>query len=184
MKNGSWKEQLGIDPAGLASAARTPSGEVRISIPWNLTDWVQAESLRDWVRAEIGQLDWDDPAVREYVRTRGRAHPRSVLGVLVYAYATGMFESEEIALACGHDAGFRALSGDAELTPAQLARFRRENRALLKWALMRVMVRALFDKLGENCSKRLPAGLRHYLEESARERLDCARHLDRGASEN
>jgi len=164
MKNGSWKEQLGIDPAGLASAARTPSGEVRIPIPWNLTDWVQAESLRDWVRAEIGQLDWDDPAVREYVQTRGRANPRSVLSVLVYAYATGMFESEEIALACGHDAGFRALSGDAEL--------------------MRVMVRALFDKLGENRSERLPAGLRHYLEESARERLDCARHLDRGASEN
>ena len=152
----------------------------RFSIPWDLREWEQGEIVRDWVVEEIEQLEWDDPEVRRYIQAYPREHPKMMLRALTYAYLTGLFESDEIALACRRDTPLRALSGNSELTASNIARFRRKNRPLLKWTLMRVMRRAITAGLG--CQpERMPVTFRRSVETSAVERLNFARHLDRGA---
>lgn len=151
----------------------------RFSIPWDLGEWEKRELVRDWVVEEIERLEWDEPEVRRYIQAHPRAHPKMMLRVLTYAYLTGLFESEEIALACRQDTPLRALSGNSELTTFSIARFRRQNRPVLKWTLMRVMRRAIAAGLG--CQpERMPVTFRRSVEASALERLNFARHLDQG----
>lgn len=61
--------------------------------------------------------------------------PRSMLAVLVYCYAAGIFASEAIAELMQEDTQFRALCGDAYPDWHQLRRFRRLNRSLIQHCL-------------------------------------------------
>jgi len=61
--------------------------------------------------------------------------PRSLLAVLIYSYASGIFSSEAIAEQMQEDTHFRALCGDDYPDWNQLRRFRRLNRPLIQQCL-------------------------------------------------
>ena len=63
-----------------------------------------------------------------------------------------------------------------------IARFRRDNRGLVKWCLVHLFRRALRAKFGLGETP-LPAGLKKYLVDAAIMRIDIARHMDRGSRE-
>lgn len=157
------------------------SNDETLRIPMDLAQWVDAALLSAWVLEEVATLDWANAELQKYLQAHPDFQPRDLLCLSMYAYATGMFESEEIVAALrGAHPELRKFWRGPGPTTKEIGRFRKENRALLKWGIVQLLKRALQQKfqLGE---MRLPSGLRQALLDSALERLDLARHMDRAA---
>jgi transposase len=151
--------------------------EEQFSLPLDLAEWVDSCKLMDWVEEIVEQFDWKDREVADYLRRNPAYRPKTMLCLLAYAYATQVFGAEEIVRRCYSDTIFRLLCENHPPTVAELSRFRRENRGLLKGMLVPLFVRALKAKfnLGDVW---IPPGLKGYLLKNAVERLDIARHMD------
>ena len=152
----------------------------KLRIPLDLGEWVDREVLLAWVREEIETLDWGNPELERYLAAHPDYRPKALLTLMSYAYATGVLESEEMVSALRSNPDFKDLRPDPWLAAKDIERFRRENRALLKWGLVRVLTRALQSQC-QLTDLRSLAGVRATLAESAAERLDMARHMDRAA---
>ena len=152
----------------------------RLSLPWDLSEWVEKDVLVRWLAEEIEGLDWANPELIAYLQAHPNYHPKMLLSIVTYAYAIGVFESEEIVRACYDDPIFRSICTEAVPSAKAIARFRRDNRGLFKWSLAQLFRRSLKNKfaLGEVL---LPVGLRRYLVDAAITRIDLARHMDRSA---
>jgi transposase len=153
----------------------------RLGLPWDLSQWVDKNTLLHWINEEIDSLDWTNTDLVAYQRSHPDYRPRMLLGLLTYAYATGACESGEIAEGCYQDNILRKICLGEPPTPTAIARFRRENRGLLKWSLAQVFKRAIKTKF-EFDDAFFPAGLRRHVLDASVGRLDVARQLDRGAS--
>ena len=151
-----------------------------LGIPLNLAEWVDERLLKKWVDEEVGTLDWAHPELLKYLEAHRDYQPRALLTLLIYAYATGVLESEEIVANPMSNSDLRQFWRGPSPGTKEIGRFRRENRALLKWGLVQILKRALQHKLqlGE---MRFLSGLRRALIDCAVERLDLARHMDRAA---
>ena len=154
--------------------------EEKLQIPLDLSQWFDKTTLLSWMNEELETLDWANPELLACLRTHPAYQPRIWLGLLTFAYATGTFESEEIVRLCYTDEIFRCLCTGPIPLASELGRFRRDNRGLLRWLLLQTLKRALKEKFGLGGAF-LPAGLRHFLTETAGSRLDIARHVDRAA---
>ena len=151
--------------------------EETFSLPINLTEWVDASKLLDWVEEDVEQFDWQNPELVDYLKRNSGYRPKGMLCLLTYAYATQILSADEIVNRCYSDTVFRLICENKAPTVAEVRRFRRENRSLLKGMLLPLFIRvvkAKFD-LGDIL---LPAGLKRYLMDNAVERLDTARHMD------
>jgi transposase len=149
-------------------------------MPWDLSEWSSPEKLLAGVTDDIGSLDWANAELVELLNDNPAYQPRFLLTLLSYAYAMGVCESEEVVALYYNDANLRRLfPGRAPAAP-ELARFRRENRGLLKWCLTELFKRVLREKLALG-DVMMPAGLRRYLVDVAAARLDVARDMDRTA---
>src|SRR5262245_37658261 len=161
----------------------TPAAEQSggLTLPWDLSQWVDKNTLLQWVIEEIEALDWTNTELVAYLHTHPDYRPKILLTLLSYAYATGSCESSEVAEGCYQDTILRKICLGEAPTPTAIARFRRENRGLLKWSLAQVFKRAVKTKF-ELDDAFFPAGLRRHVMAAAVGRLDVARQLDRGAS--
>ena len=149
-----------------------------LKIPLDLSEWSAPGDLFAWVQAEVESLDWSNPELAAYLLKNPGYQPKPMLCLLTFAYATGNFESEEIVRLSHTDEYFRALSPLPAPSPAELGRFRRDHRGLLKALLAQLFRRVLKEKLSMD-DLLLPAGIRRLLVETADVRLDIARHVDR-----
>ena len=148
------------------------------AMPWDLAEWFDPGALQGWIEEESATLDWNNPELADYLRVNPSYHPKVLLTLLTYAYATAKFDSEEILLGCHQHPILRAICGDQPPGSAKaITRFRRENRGLIKWCLVQLFKRAIKARLGELF---LPAGVKRRLIEAAVARLDMARQLDHG----
>ena len=84
--------------------------EETFSLPINLTEWVYASKLLDWVEEDVEQFDWKNPEVVDYLKRNSGYRPKVMLCLLTYAYATQVFSSDEIVNRCYSDTVFRLLS--------------------------------------------------------------------------
>ena len=149
------------------------------AIPTDLSVWADKPLLLQWVVEEIDTLDWSNPELRQFLRANPAFQPRFLLVLMIYSYATGRYDSEEVADVYFSEPSFKRLFPGQSPADAAVRRFRREHRGLLRWGLAQVLKRALrhrFD-LGETSS--IPAGLNRLMVELATTRLDAARHFDR-----
>lgn len=163
----------------MRSYVKSSTREGELLIPLNLTEWVDGTSLRRWIAEVVETLDWSDPKVESILRAHPTYQPKMLLTLLTYAYATAVYESDEVVQHCDSDETFRLISGGRPPeTAGAVKRFRRENRGLLKWCLVQVFKRAIRSKEGDIL---LPAGLKRQLVDAAAMRLNVARHMDRGA---
>jgi hypothetical protein len=154
-----------------------PVGE-QLALPWDLREWFAPAVLCQWIVEEVDSLDWSNPELIEHLRTRPGYEPKPLFSLMVYAYATAAFESDEIQRRFIAQEEYRSIGGPhARWDARSFTRFRRENRGLLKWALVQVFKRAIRAKRGDIL---LPAGLKRRLIGAAVTRLDLARQLDRG----
>jgi transposase len=102
-------------------------------LPPDLRDWLPDDHLAWFVLDVVDQLDL--AAFLRAYRADGHGHPaydpKTLLGVLLYAYATGMRSSRQIERRCHEDLGFRVLAGNQTPDHVTIARFRvRHQQAL------------------------------------------------------
>lgn len=152
-----------------------------LSIPLDLSEWAPAAQLREWIMSDVAKLNWTNAGLLELLRKDPDFEPKALLNTMTFAYATGVFGAEEIVRRCSEEPEFRGVRPRLRPLAAELKRFRKENRGLFKWCLANVISRALKSQFIEGDSiEILPPGLRRYVVENTTERLDLARHMDRG----
>ena len=152
----------------------------RIGFPWDLTEWIEKDRLLRWVTEEVEAMDWDNPALAKYLKTHPEYRPKTLMSLLIFAYATGVYASEDIAEQCLSNADFRSICAPVAPSAQEIAAFRKENRGLLKWCLDEMLKRALREHLQLGADM-IPAGLRRQINDATITRLDMARYLDGAA---
>jgi transposase len=122
-------------------------------LPPDLRDWLPADHLAWFVLDVVDQLDLD-PFLAAY-RADGHGHPaydpKTLLGVLLYAYATGVRSSRQIQRRCVEDLAFRVLAGNQAPDHVTIFRFRvRHEQALAGFlvASLRLCAAAGLVRLG------------------------------------
>jgi transposase len=102
-------------------------------LPPDLRDWLPTDHLAWFVLDVVDQLDLE-PFLRAY-RADGHGHPaydpKTLLGMVLYAYAIGVRSSRQIERRCREDLAFRVLTGNQAPDHVTIARFRvRHQQAL------------------------------------------------------
>jgi transposase len=102
-------------------------------LPPDLRDWLPEGHLAWFILDVVDQLDLD-PFYRAH-RDDGHGHPaydpKTLLGVLLYAYAIGVRSSRQIERRLREDVAFRVLAGNQAPDHVTIARFRVRHEAAL-----------------------------------------------------
>jgi transposase len=102
-------------------------------LPPDLRDWLPEGHLAWFVLDVVDQLDLA-PFYRAH-RADGHGHPaydpKTLLGVLLYGYATGVRSSRQIERRCVEDLAFRVLTGNQAPDHVTVARFRARHQQAL-----------------------------------------------------
>jgi hypothetical protein len=155
--------------------------EAELNIPHDLSVWVPAAQLRKWIMDDVATLNWTNPELLEVLRKHPDFEPKALLNTLAFAYATGVFAAEEVERRCSTDLEFRGVRPKLPPIAGELKRFRKENIGMMKWCLVNVISRALKTQFIEgDAIETLPPGLKRHVVQNAIERLELARHMDRG----
>jgi transposase len=105
----------------------------RFCSPPDLREWLPSDHLAWFVLDVVDQLELAPFLAAYRADGHGRAayHPKMLLGVLLYAYCTGIRSSRQIERRCHEDIAFRVLAANATPDHVTLARFRvRHEQAL------------------------------------------------------
>jgi hypothetical protein len=166
----------GLAPAEAAVAVMADSLRVgtTFELPWDIGEWVDRSSLASWIWEEVQVMDWHDSEPAWI--SRGN-RPQAIVATLVFAYATRVFDADEIVGACRQDGIFRYLCEERSPFTLDVRRFRRENRSRLITILDRVLTRAVQEHYGLSASCATLA-LKRLVRENAVARVDIARHME------
>jgi len=113
----------------------------------SLSDWLPDDHLARFVVEVVDQLDLTD-LIRSYAG-RGSAahHPRILLALLIYGYATGVFSSRKIERATHDSVAFRYIAANTHPDHDTLASFRRRFLPQLQALFVQVLLLAREMKL-------------------------------------
>jgi hypothetical protein len=145
------------------------------SLPLDLSEWIDPRTLMAWILEEIAGLDWSEPD-HSPVESPGYS-PKTMLEVLCFAYATGVFHKDGAIRACNAPAPLGTSFEQGAPFPAELVQFRRQNRGRLALVLARILARVVRERFDLQ-TPILSAELKRRLHQNAVERLDIARHMD------
>jgi len=94
-------------------------------LPPSLDDWLNQDHLARFIVEVIDQLDLSQ-LTRAYAGRGSKAyHPATLLAILVYGYATGVFSSRRLEQATYDSVAFRFIAGNHHPDHDSLATFRR-----------------------------------------------------------
>lgn len=172
-------EHCAIEPSDFRTTVRigsadgghhdTPINDLRP--PLDVRHWVDPWLLADWSEKEVEKLG-------DSTRSIGPGNSfRRLARLLVFAYASRVFDSEEIVRKCHVDPVFRVLCDGDPPIARELWSFRRNNRTLLQDLLSRVLLFSVRERFGLDPTVPQP-GLDEDLRQHATERLNIARHMD------
>jgi transposase len=102
-------------------------------LPPDLREWLPADHLAWFILDVVDQLNLGPFLAAYRADGHGRAayEPRMLLGVLLYAYCTGVRSSRQIERRCHEDLAFRVLAGNTQPDHVTIVRFRvRHEQAL------------------------------------------------------
>jgi transposase len=144
-------DQLSAITVEPVEKATTPAGEAKTFRPYDPTQvFLLPPSLDDWLREDhearfISEVVEDlldlSPIYAGYSNATGAPpyHPRLMLKVLLYAYATGVTSSREIERRGQVDVAFRWLSANATPDYRSIARFRRRHLGALEQLFLQTL---------------------------------------------
>jgi hypothetical protein len=172
-------ERSTIEPSDVRTTVRTAAtGEGQhagltedLRLPLDLRQWVDSWTLAEWTEKEVEKLRDDAWPIGP-----GNGFRRTAR-LLVFAYASRVFDSEEIVRKCHVDPVFRVLCDGEPAIATELWSFRRNNRILLQDLLSRVLLYSVRERFGLDATVPQP-GLEDDLRQHAVERLNIARHMD------
>lgn len=162
----------------MSETANSVERAPKFKVPWDLSQWIPKPDLIEKLEKDVDGLNWSNPELVAFLTANPNFHPRFLLILMSYGYATGFCESEEIADLCYRDELIAARVPKQAPSAAAISRFRRDHRGLLRWLLAQGFSHALRNhyELGETP---IPPGLTRLLREAAASRIDVGRHLDR-----
>ena len=103
----------------------TPDRHTAYLLPPSISDWLSQDHLARFVVEVIDQLDLSN-LTRQYAGRGSRAHhPATLLAILVYGYATGVFSSRRLERATYDSVAFRYIAVNSHPGHDTLAHFRR-----------------------------------------------------------
>jgi len=152
----------------------------QFGLPWDISDLAPRKVLLQWIDKQLETIDWANPAVTTFESKHPEFRPRMFLRLLSYAYAVGIFASEDVVEGCYGDEVLRSICENDPPTVRGIMAFRRENRGLLQWLLVELLKQAIRYHVNAGDFLISP-GLKRYLADAAVARIDIARHMDRGA---
>src|SRR4030095_2923055 len=108
------------------------SARAPIQLPLDLSQWVAPEKLLACIKEDMSKLDRAEPENAEFFRMLPEKRPQVLLSLLLYAYATQVFGSEEIVEACHQKPVFKEICEGVPPFMHELEQFRRKHRPLLE----------------------------------------------------
>jgi transposase len=120
-------------------------------LPPDLRDWVQQDDLVHFLVDALHLLDLSVAAVNWRGTGSEQYPPAMMLGLITYCYSNGIFSSRQIERATYQNLSVRYLAANTHPDHDTIAKFRRENTALLRSAfvqLLQLAQRAGLLKLG------------------------------------
>jgi len=116
-------------------------------LPPDLRDWLPPDHMVHFIMDAVGLLDLS--AAKVNVRGTGNAQfpPSMMLGLLVYAYATGTFASRRVETLTYESVAVRFLCADTHPDHDSICKFRRENRELFEKSFRRVLECAALSRV-------------------------------------
>ena len=108
-------------------------------LPVNLRDWVPAGPLAHFIVDAVEELDLRQVRVNHRGTGSEQYPPSMMMALLLYSYATGTFSSRRIEQATHDSVPVRMICGDRHPDHDTICTFRRENKALVSEAFVRVL---------------------------------------------
>jgi hypothetical protein len=128
-----WIGQTGVACTSALVPDRPSAG--RMSLPDDLREWLNHQSLVDLTVRAVLSLD-HPPAIPAVPAARTSAPPHATLLLLLtYCYAAGIYSSEAIENQLKEEPAFRRLCGGDPPDAADLRRFRRTHRSEVEHCL-------------------------------------------------
>jgi transposase len=116
-------------------------------LPPSLDDWLKEDHLARFVVEVVDQLDLSN-LTRQYAGRGSKAHhPATLLAILVYGYATGVFSSRRLEQATYDSVAFRYIAAGSHPDHDTLATFRRRFLGELEGLFVQVLELAREMKL-------------------------------------
>jgi transposase len=116
-------------------------------LPLSLDEWLDEDHLARFVVEVVDQLDLSN-LTRQYAGRGSKAHhPATLLAILVYGYATGVFSSRKLERATYDSVAFRYIAAGSHPDHDTLATFRRRFLGELKELFVQVLALAHEMKL-------------------------------------
>jgi transposase len=116
-------------------------------LPPSLDDWLNEDHLARFVVEVVDQLDLSS-LIRQYAGRGSKAHhPATLLAILVYGYATGVFSSRRLERATYDSVAFRYIAAGSHPDHDTLATFRRRFLGELEGLFVQVLELAQEMKL-------------------------------------
>jgi transposase len=138
-------------------------------LPRSLADYLPEDDLAYFVPEVVGELDLSTILAPYEREARGYPpyHPQMLVGLLLYAYARGIYSSRRIAFGCTHDVGFMVVA--ARQTPdfRTLATFRKRHLDALT---------ALFQQVLQLAAEAGLVKLGHVALDGTKVRANASRH--------
>lgn len=109
-------------------------------LPPSMWDWLEEDHLAFFVIDAIELVDTSSFDATHPAGPGAPAYdPRAMLGILIYAYATGVRSSRAIARACQSDLAYKVIAANLCPDHRTIARFRAENEAAIKGLFTEVL---------------------------------------------
>jgi hypothetical protein len=179
----SVKQAINMDPSQHQQAAlRHPEGTCHIALApvtatapaADLPECMDAEMLLKCVEEEVARICQANEASQAF--DDHEPNRRELLGVLAFAYARRVFNSEEIAHCCQTEPAFLRLCHGHTPFAGELLSFRRRYRPLLVTVLANVFMRAVTISGAPQSASM--AALKRQLLCQATSQVNLARHFD------
>ena len=108
-------------------------------LPPDLRDWVREDDLVHFVIDALTVLDVSAARLNQRGTGNEQYPPSMMLGLLIYCYAQGIFSSRQIERATHQHISVRYLTGNTHPDHDTVAKFRRENAALIRSAFVQLL---------------------------------------------
>jgi transposase len=99
----------------------------RFLLPPDLSDWVADDDLAHFIVAAVERVDISAFHVSRTGSGKAQYHPRMMLALLIYCYASGIFSSRRIERATHRDVSVRFIAANSHPDHDTIAKFRRDN---------------------------------------------------------
>ncbi|MCG8380439.1 MAG: transposase [Proteobacteria bacterium] len=116
-------------------------------LPVDLREWVPEDDLSHFVLAAVERVPMHRFRVNERGSGSAQYHPRTMLALLIYSYANGVFGSRRIERATYRDIGARYITADTHPDHDTICKFRRENFEAVAETFLQVLLLARELKL-------------------------------------